>query len=384
MFISDSHLPQILSPHQYTSQEQFELEKEKLLMPSWHCVGALGDLPNDGDYVTTKLLDRPLILWNKGGEIHTFLNVCAHRFTTLRDTPCGHLNTLHCQYHGWEYDCDGDTQRIPDAKSFKPMAKGALGLKKYRTEMLGRAIYVCLDDNAPSLQEQLGPGYEIGKTIFSLDRREFLTVEYEVDANWKVKVENTLESYHLDLVHPKTFGHAPDESICKHELESHWTTFATTEPPQSKVDDLLNRLSHRIARRPVDYEYKHFLYYPSVMFMKTGLVSVAESVFPIAPNRSRVQAKLFCYPGPEGSIGAKLNYLGMKFLASKYFTKVAMEDAGILPCIQRGLEAGEHPSRGLISIREERLYHFQKFIQENTVGSEVPSQSPYVPTPELV
>jgi hypothetical protein len=33
------------------------------------------------------------------------------------------------------------------------------------------------------------------------------------------------------------------------------------------------------------------------------------------------------------------------------------------------MESGQHPSRGLISIREERLFHFQEYIRDHTMDA---------------
>jgi phenylpropionate dioxygenase-like ring-hydroxylating dioxygenase large terminal subunit len=71
----------------------------------------------------------PLLVRNFGGETQSFLNVCAHRFCEIASEKCGHQQQFACQYHGWEYDETGNTRRIPDAPSFKPMEKGLLGLK---------------------------------------------------------------------------------------------------------------------------------------------------------------------------------------------------------------------------------------------------------------
>src|SRR5437868_1689071 len=57
MFISDTHLPQLIAPRDYTSPEQFNRENERLFLPAWHCVGSLSDLPRDGDFFTTKISD---------------------------------------------------------------------------------------------------------------------------------------------------------------------------------------------------------------------------------------------------------------------------------------------------------------------------------------
>ena len=195
MFISDTHLPQALPAEAYKSQEQYEREMERLFLPSWHFIGATGDAPNDGDYFTCELLGRPLIVWNKDGEYHTFLNVCPHRFTTLRNVPsCGSMQRLHCQYHGWEFDKCGDTKRIPDAKSFRPMEKGALGLKKIRTEAVGNVIYVNLTDDGPTLEEHIGPGYATAQRLFFFFFFFFVTYQYYVIGKCKLKVEIPLES----------------------------------------------------------------------------------------------------------------------------------------------------------------------------------------------
>lgn len=371
MFISDTHLPQVLPAEAYKSQEQFEREMERLFLPSWHFIGAVDDVPNDGDYFTCELLGRPLIVWNKDGELHTFLNVCPHRFTTLRNVPtCGTMERLHCQYHGWEFDKCGDTKRIPDAKSFRPMEKGALGLKKLRTEVVGNVIYINLSDDGPTLEEQIGPGYAIAQRLFSRDRRLFLTVEYEVEANWKLKVENSLESYHIEMIHPETFKNTPDERVCEHEIDPRFTTYRTTEPPPRKLDLKLNQLVHRIAGVPFSQEYTHFLYYPTVMLVEAGLITIAESVFPLGPRKSKVLAKLFVYTGRSGTLASRGLFRGIRWWGRKFFTKVAMEDAGILPAIQKGLDSPAHPSEGLISIREERLYHFQEYIRRATSDDE--------------
>jgi choline monooxygenase len=118
---------------------------------------------------------------------------------------------------------------------------------------------------------------------------------------------------------------------------------------------------------PLTWGYKHLIYYPSVMMMHTGLVSVAETTIPLAPDRTRVLVKLFCYPGPAGTFRARLLYRGLKTFASSFFTKVAGEDAGIMPRVHRGLNSRRHPGTGLISIREERLHHFQDYIRRMTL-----------------
>src|SRR5262245_9237414 len=107
MFVSDTHLPQVLPPDAYLSNEFLQLEMERLFLPGWHFLGLTSEIPKDGDYFTRELLGRPIIVWRSSGEVHAFLNVCAHRMALLTHKPCGHAEKLKCQYHGWEYGEDG-------------------------------------------------------------------------------------------------------------------------------------------------------------------------------------------------------------------------------------------------------------------------------------
>jgi choline monooxygenase len=154
MFIHETHLPQVLTPEEYTSEDHLDKEMGALFHDSWQFVGALTDIPNDGDYFTFELFGKPIIVWNQGGEIYTFLNVCPHRFSMLTHHKCGHSKErLTCQYHGWQFDETGNTRKIPDARSFKPMKQGELGLVKYHAETAGRLIFVNLSENPPPLRE---------------------------------------------------------------------------------------------------------------------------------------------------------------------------------------------------------------------------------------
>lgn len=368
MFIHETHLPQVLTPEEYTSEDHLDKEMGAIFHDSWQFIGTLADIPNDGDFLTFELFGKPLIVWNRDGELHTFLNVCPHRFSMLSHDKCGHFDErLTCQYHGWQFDETGNTRKIPDARSFKPMKNGELGLVKYHTETVGQLIFVNLSENPPPLREQLGPGYEVARELFAMDRRQCLSWDYEVECNWKVKIENSLESYHVDYIHPSTFGTAPEAEICFHEMDEGWTTYATTQTAPRSIDDYLNHAVHRIAKKEFDPEYKHYHYYPGLMYAKMGLFSWAEIVFPVTPHRTRIVAKIFINSGPPDRLRSRLLYRALRKWGSKFLWRVVEEDTSVMPDIQKGLLCGQQPSRGLISVREERLFHFQEYIRDKTM-----------------
>src|SRR5271154_6261755 len=131
-------LPQLLSPDQYRSDRSHDLEAQCLFLPAWHCVGIVEDIPNAGDYLTTELVGKPLLIQNQGDRIAAFHNVCAHRNSLLAWEPCGHMSGIKCGYHGWEYDRDGVVCKIPGGEHFKSMKANEFVLDRVRVETIGR------------------------------------------------------------------------------------------------------------------------------------------------------------------------------------------------------------------------------------------------------
>ena len=156
MFVHQSRLKHVLPPECYWKEEFHQLELAQVFQSTWHLVASKSDIPNVGDFLTLELLDKPLIIRNFGDQIHTFLNVCGHRHCMLTNEPKGNSPRLRCQYHGWEYDEDGRTGRIPEAKCFAPWERDRAHLPKFRTECCGELIFVSLDPHVCSLETFLG------------------------------------------------------------------------------------------------------------------------------------------------------------------------------------------------------------------------------------
>jgi len=369
MFIHESHQPNRLSPEHYTDATHLEHELDTLFRPGWHCVGALTDLPKHGDYFTGNLFGQPLIVWRQGDAVHSFLNVCTHRFSLISRKPCGHFDgRIKCQYHGWEYNEEGDTCQIPDARSFKPMKRGELGLTKFRTETVGQLIFVTVNEDAPSLKEYLGEYlYELCQRWFTLEHRHTTNLDIEHDCNWKVVIENVLEGYHVNCVHPTTFEQYPDPECCTHEIHDYWDRY---------TDDYSNRgtftgrekLVSKLAGVKPDFVWKHLSRYPNIAMAQMGLFTFIQTVIPVSPTTCRAVWRVFHYPGKPGRFRTKIAQLMLKKWGSWFLTKVVGEDAEIYPSIQRGIGAGQRPNGGLISVREERIFAFQDFVLKSVTN----------------
>lgn len=375
MFVNQTHQPQLLRFDQYSSQEQYDREVQNLFRDAWHFVGLKSEF-QEGQFRTLALLSYPLIIWQKDGELHTFLNVCSHRSSMLSDKLCGQAEHLKCQYHGWEYSSSGETRKIPDSTSFRPLSRDMASLKKYRTGTVGDLVFVNLADESCSLAEYLGPGYAMCQEWFSPAWGLTLATEQDVPGNWKLLIENVLENYHLTEVHGQTFKSLPPEEACQHELAEKWTLY--TEHGMGEHSHLrrMADVLYRILKIDPPPGIEVFHCFPHQVFVRMGLHTWVQAAIPEGPKRARNVWRFFHYrgtkPSPSGRIVAQI----LKIWGKRFFTRVLGEDAAILPAVQKGLDAPEAPVGGLISTREERIFQFQKFVLERTRGPGCAHSSP--------
>jgi phenylpropionate dioxygenase-like ring-hydroxylating dioxygenase large terminal subunit len=355
----------------YHSADHYRRELDMLFLPGWHCIGTTAELRRDGDFITRELFGHPLIVWRSGGEIRTFLNVCPHRFSQLSDAPCGRRERLWCPYHGWEFDENGDTCKIPDARSFKPLEKGQLGLVKFRTETCGQLIFVSLSDTAPPLADYLGADYfQLCRRWFSDDWKLNFSYRRPNGSNWKVSLENSLEGYHNATVHSKTYQGWPDASVCSHELhdEVRSTFQVDAESEDDKFITKFGKVAFKLAGVEPEFDFHEIHRYPNLVFAKFSKFTWAEIVIPTSPTDSYDLWYIFGRSPRGKGIRAHLLAMGMGMWFKRWFSRILKEDEAMFPSVQAGTTASHRPGPGLISVREERIFHFQEYLQRASAG----------------
>ena len=316
MFVHESQLRHVLRPEHYYSEEHYRRELEHVLQPGWHPVATLAELPRGGRFVARTLLGRPLLLRRAGDEVHAFLNACAHR---RRDDD--HLAGV-------------------------------------RSALCGELVFVCLADEGPSLEEQLGPHFAYLAESFAPPWRQVWAWEADYAANWKVPLENGLESYHIPCLHARTFGDYPQERNVEHELHETWTTYTTTE-----MDRWVKKAVRRATRwlgLPSTGTYTHLHVFPNLTFVSMDTFRMAQPVWPTSATTSSTRVWVFAPFGPRRGVIPWLFAHGNALAVAGVARRVLHEDAPIFPDAQRGLEASV--CRGVMGRREERLHVFQEYV----------------------
>lgn len=194
-----------LDPERYYSKS-FKDQEDRLMWPKvWLIAGRVSDLPDVGSFFTFEINNESILVTRSSSEkISAFFNVCQHRGTRLMNASCGKGSVFRCKYHSWAWSLEGDLVHIPDRETFREESLGGdLSLPKVRCSTWGGFVFICMDENAPSLAEYL----DVIPSHLDDYRMEDMVVVKESTvtwpANWKVVADAFTETYHVASVHPE-------------------------------------------------------------------------------------------------------------------------------------------------------------------------------------
>ena len=201
---ASAELPRALPAWVYDHPEMTRLEYERIIRPGWHIVCHVNSIARPGDFVTLDLgADSIVALRDAQGEIRAFHNVCRHRGARLLDGS-GHCpKAILCPYHGWSYRLNGELLGVPVRDSFPGLERAAFSLKSVRAEIMLGFVFITLAEDPPPLASIWGGiGAELADYRLSemVPTGPIFTEHWEAD--WKIAMDNYLESYHVPIGHP--------------------------------------------------------------------------------------------------------------------------------------------------------------------------------------
>lgn len=328
-----------IEPQAYWREEQLEQEYRKIFAHGFF-VDDAAVLACEGDYVSYRMCGRPFATRHMGGRIATFSNVCLHRANLIDPSGTGN-RPFRCGYHGWQYDAAGTLERTPLA--------GEPCLARRHLPSCSTVERDGLVFAAPEgkLDGQLGAavlesiGFEMGK-VFHRD-----TLGH--DANWKLLVENVLESYHLSFVHQTSF--VPTGITSTSPSDTRYFGADSSFAIRSKDKD---GTKERLMPG-ANSDYVHAFIFPNVFISITGgLVGFISHFKPELASHTTLAWSLFETPLLQAQKAAVRNYIKKNAIA---FTKQVLgEDLVVLNNSQVGIRhaGGAHQIQEI----EGRIAHF--------------------------
>jgi phenylpropionate dioxygenase-like ring-hydroxylating dioxygenase large terminal subunit len=198
--------PERVPTQRYYDEAFFKLECERLWPHVWQMACRLEEIPEVGDWVEYKILDKSVIVVRTKSGVKAFHNACRHRGVQLASGrgSC-EVQGFICPFHGWRWNIDGVNTFVLGKHLFSEANLDAddINLVPCRVELWGGCAFINFDDEAPPFRESLGPMAE------RLEARNIDKVKMEwwratiLPTNWKLAMEAFMEGYHTLRTHPQ-------------------------------------------------------------------------------------------------------------------------------------------------------------------------------------
>jgi choline monooxygenase len=216
-----------LTPAMYTSQDVYAAEERAIFAREWVFGCPVDKVAKPGDYVTTTVAGAPIVIVRGADDvIRAFSAVCRHRAALIAQGE-GCTKAFRCPYHGWTYGLDGALRAAPLMDKAKDFQRKDYGLVGVLAEVWENFVFINLDPNAAPLRPRLAPLSERLKGYRINEFRHAHRMEYTIRTNWKLYTENSLEEYHIPIVHPNTLQPA--------QPMNEWIS----EPPTGGLYDII-------------------------------------------------------------------------------------------------------------------------------------------------
>jgi choline monooxygenase len=346
---SDLAAAETLPSRWYRDPEIFALERERVFLRTWQWVGRSADLSNPGDYVAGDVLGEPILLV-RGADcvLRAFANVCRHRAGPVAEGK-GNRKQLQCGYHGWTYGLDGGLRRAPEMEGVRGFETAGIRLPEVRVEEWPPLVFVKLDPSGPSFHETASEiGEEVRRAGFPIETMRLAERrEYDVEANWKVYVDNYVEGYHIPMIHPALYREIDYERYRVEARRYHSAQFAPL------------RASGR------EESVLYYWVFPNLMLnFYPGSLQV-NAVLPLSPTRTRTIFEWYATGGTEEVRDAVV-----------FSEQVQREDMAICAAVQKGLASRSY-QRGRFSARRENgVHHFHLLLHEHLTATQTNPAAP--------
>jgi len=205
--------PERIPARRYFDEEFYKLECERLWPHVWQMACRLEQIPDVGDWVEYKILDKSVIVVRTKQGVKAFHNACRHRGVPLANGGRGNCQRqgFVCPFHGWRWNMDGQNTFVYGKHLFseRQLDKADLALRPCRVELWGGGAFINFDDSAPSFRESIGPVADRLEAHGMSNLRSEWWYATILPANWKIAMEAFMEGYHVMRTHPQLHKAVP-------------------------------------------------------------------------------------------------------------------------------------------------------------------------------
>jgi phenylpropionate dioxygenase-like ring-hydroxylating dioxygenase large terminal subunit len=340
----------------YDDAQHDRAERASIFRRTWQVAGLSRDVAQPGSYLAADLAGMPvLVTRDADGELRAFANVCPHRGMLLA-SGCGDAKLIQCPNHSWVFRLDGTLRSAPRSEREPGFCRDGLDLRPLGVVQWGPLVLVCPDPAVPVPQHEL----ELMRAEFeqygiSLDDLEAHgePVDWEMDCNWKILVENYLECYHCATVHPG-FSKVFDVSQDGYTYAAHGSLLTASSPVKATRDPERQRqILETSGRVTASHWYVLFPALTVNVYPGEGAVEITW-YWPTDAHHSRGRTIILHPPGVSSEYAAQILALSLE---------VSEEDNRLCEGMQVGMSSGAIDREYLLGENEALLLRFHELVQ---------------------
>lgn len=357
----------------YISPEFYALEEQKLFRAGWLCVAHISEIPEAGDCLALDLLNEPLVVTrDAAGAVHVLSRVCPHRNLDMFPLENGfprrfHTAHLVCAYHSWSFEMDGKLRSCPHMQEAEGFSKQDWPLSALCSGVWNGFVFVNFDSAAPPLGEVYGDLDDLLAPWKFQEMQIAISMDWDCAFNWKVMVENWMESYHHIGAHRTTLNPIMPGQNTWTEAEHPFYVHAHlpfTAKLRSEIDSLKASGAQPAGFTPVknvsdeqSKEWGLFVGHPIFMFLTMPDRLLWYRLFPLGPDHCRLQT---------------MTLISREAMASPNIDATLEEEVKLLRDfhledmeVNRAVQAGLHSSfakQGPLSHLEEPVWLIQRHL----------------------
>ncbi|MGB8364428.1 MAG: aromatic ring-hydroxylating oxygenase subunit alpha [Rhizomicrobium sp.] len=373
----------------YIDEDYFHFEAERIFRRDWMCLAHVSQLKTAGSFLAVDLLGEPLlVVRDREMQIRVLSRVCAHRAMDIMPegfdfSRQGETGTLSCPYHRWIYNLDGSLRGCAHMQRAEGFDKRDWRLPEFRSAVWNGFVFINLDGQASSLSEQYA-AFDAAIAPWNVaDAELVITMEWECEFNWKVMIENWMESYHHIGAHAKTLNPMmPGEDTWIEPEHPHF--IRAHLPFNARMREAVRADIAGEARMPgflpvaglshvQQCEWGLFLGYPCFMFLTMRDRVLWYRLLPVSAGRCKlltttlVSRQSMAMPDLAARIEAE----------TKLLRDFHLEDMVVNAAVQTGLRS-RAVVRGRLSHLEEPVWLIQRHVAARIAGA-FPAQAERLP-----
>ncbi|TDD37274.1 aromatic ring-hydroxylating dioxygenase subunit alpha [Actinomadura sp. KC06] len=355
----------ILPKDAYTSEEYLGVENRRLFSVSWMFAAFVRDVAEPGDVVPAMVQGVPIfVVRDEDGSLKAFHNVCSHRGSQLVCEPQKGQKTIVCPYHAWTYKLGGElawTKHFAgvNATELPDRQQNKLGLKQIAVTEWLDFVFVNFSAMPEPFENSIA---ELRARWADYDlsvMRHGASLTYDFKANWKLIVENFLESYHVPFIHKTLNTYSPFSQRYQVKLSDRLMGIGTGLYEPDSINGLsLPKWPLKGGADTVRAEY--FSVYPTFLIGVMPDHLFAWILEPISAGRT-IEHLNFYFVGEEGAYAEE--YAPHRRQTLDNWKQVNDEDWEIIQRMHAGMQSPAFPHPLLSREMERNINAFQTLIR---------------------